>query len=114
MNHTILTFNGQDYKAKFGLAVIGNTVKDLGISMHEFIKASQENVPLISVALMYNSLKRGNPEEEFTLEEIEDWIDMDGSIASPQLNKFIEAFGASLTVHEKSKIEGKKKTPVKK
>ncbi|ROI02943.1 hypothetical protein EGI16_12295 [Chryseobacterium sp. G0240] len=114
MNHTILTFNGQEYKAKFGLAVIGNTVKELRTDLTEFFDLFAKNLPLVAAPLIYNSLKKGNPEKAFTLEEVEDLIDEDGGLASPQLVKFIEAFTASITTEQKQEVQGKKKAPVKK
>ena len=56
MNHTILTFEGKEYKAKFGLSVLGNTIKDLGVDMIEFLELSKTNVPLITPVLIFNSL----------------------------------------------------------
>lgn len=114
MNHTILNFKGEDYKAKFGLAVIGNTVKDLNMELKDFFDLFAKNLPLVAVHLVYNSLKKGNPDKDLSLDEVEDMIDEDGGLASPQLTKFIEAFTASITVEQKQQQGGKKKAPVRK
>jgi len=113
MNHTILTFEGKEYKAKFGLSVIGNTIKDLGVDMMEFFDLYQKNAPLVSPVLIFNSLKKGNPDEDLTLEQVEDFLDNDGGLNSPQFIKFNIAFGNSLSTEEKTKIQGKGKAPVK-
>jgi hypothetical protein len=114
MNHTILTFEGKEYKAKFGLSVLGNTIKDLGVDMIEFLELSKTNVPLITPVLIFNSLKKGNPDENLTLEQVEDFLDNDGGLNSPQFIKFFDAFGRSMHTEEKTKIQGKGKAPVKK
>jgi hypothetical protein len=114
MNHTILKFEGKEYKAKFGLAVIGKTVKDLDLDLQQFFKILLENMPLVAPVLVFNSLKKGNPEEDLTLEQVENMIDEDGGLFSSQLIKFIDAFTASITTEEQTKVQGKGKAPVKK
>lgn len=113
MNHTILTFEGKEYKAKFGLAVIGNTIKHLDLELQEFFQMFAKNLPLVAAPLMYNSLKKGNPEIALSLEDVEDIIDEDGGLTSPQLIKFIESFTASITTQQKTEM-GKQKAPAKK
>lgn len=114
MNHTILTFEGKEYKAKFGLVVIGNTVKDLDVDLQQFFQLFAKNLPLVAPILVFNSLKKGNPDEALTLEQVENMIDEDGGLSSTQLVKFIEAFTASITTEEKIKAQGKKKAPARK
>ncbi len=114
MNHTILEFNGQEYKAKFGLAVIGNTIKHLDLELQEFFQLFAKNLPLVAAPLVYNSLKKGSPDIGLTLDDVEDLIDEDGGLTSPQLIKFIEAFTASITTEQKNDLAGKKKAPAKK
>jgi hypothetical protein len=114
MNHTILTFEGKEFKAKFGLAVIGNTVKHLELELQEFFQLFAKNLPLVAAPLMYNSLKKGTADFNYTIDQVEDMIDEDGGLTSPQLVKFIEAFTASITTEQKTELEGKKKAPVKK
>ncbi|QIY92244.1 hypothetical protein [Chryseobacterium gallinarum] len=114
MNHTFLTFNGNEYKAKFGLTVIGNTVKTLNVDFKEFFELFKKNIPLVVAPLLWHAISKGQPERKFTLEEVEDWLDDDGGLSSPQLIKFIEAFTASITTEEKQQAQGKKKAPVKK
>ncbi|WP_336704384.1 hypothetical protein [Chryseobacterium indologenes] len=114
MNHTTLTFEGKEYKAKFGLAVIGNTVKELNVDLQEFFDLFAKNLPLVAPILVFNSLKKGGSEPELTIDHVENMIDDDGGLSSPQLIKFIEAFTASITTEEKTKAQGKKKAPEKK
>ncbi|SHH68777.1 hypothetical protein SAMN05421866_3484 [Chryseobacterium oranimense] len=112
MNHTVLTFNEVQYKAKFGLTVIGQTIKDLNTDLTSFFNEFANNAPLVAPVLIFNSLKKGNPEVEFTLEQVEDMIDEDGGLASPQLKKFLEGFTASIKVDVEPGKQ--KKAPVKK
>lgn len=111
MNFTILKFGENEYKAKLGLAVIGNILKEEEITLEEFFALFGKNTPYIAPKLMYYALKKGEPQKSFTLEEVEDMIDEDGGLASPNLEKLILAFTATLQV---DKEVGKQKSPVKK
>lgn len=111
MNFTILKFGENEYKAKLGLAVIGNILKEEEITLEEFFALFDKNAPYITIRLLYHALRKGEPEKSFTLEQVEDMADEDGGLYSPSLQKLISAFTATLKFE---KEVGKQKSPVAK
>ena len=103
-NKIVLKFWEKTFTARFGIGFIGNYLKDEGVSIQDMFKSFQDNPFYVAPKLMYHAIAKGTPEAELTENDIEDLIDDDGGLASPQLALFIEAFGNSLAVEAPQKV----------
>lgn len=97
MNKVELNFGERTLTAKFGIGFIGRYLKANEQTLNEMFKEFQENPFLTAPNLLYHSVKETG--EDITLQDIEDLIDDNGGVNSPQLIAFIEAFTQSLTVN---------------
>ena len=97
MNKVELKFGSRTLTAKFGIGFIGRYLKSNEQTLNEMFKEFQENPFLTAPNLLYYSVKETG--EDITLQDIEDLIDDNGGVNSPQLIAFIEAFTQSLTVN---------------
>lgn len=107
MNKIELTFGEKTLTAKLGIGFIGNYLKSSGQKLEEMFEEFQKNPLYVAPNLMYHALLKGG--NELTLEEVEDLIDDDGGVTSLQLQKFINAFAASLTTDLPDENVGKPK-----
>ena len=97
MNKIELNFGGEQFTAKFGIGFIGAYLKSSGTSINELFTEFQSNPFFVAPNLIYHAIIKGGG--DITLEKVEDMIDADGGINSPELLKFINAFAESLTVN---------------
>lgn len=97
MNKIDLNFGGETFTAKFGIGFIGAYLKHTGTSVTDMFTEFQTNPFYVAPNLMYHAILKGG--KEVTLEQVEDMIDADGGMNSPELARFINAFAESLTVN---------------
>lgn len=97
MNKIDLKFGEKTFTAKFGIGFIGAYLKASGQKIEEMFLELQNNPLYVAPNLLFHAIKKGTPEAELTVEQVEDMIDADGGVSSPQLMNFINAFSASLT-----------------
>lgn len=113
MNYITLKLNEKEWGAKLGLGYLRYLDAEAGIKIEEIDDLMKGAKSLIGVPkLIYYSIKYNCKKSKvtfnFTEEDVFDWIDDDGGLASPSIVDFINAFTASLTV------DLGKKTPQKK
>lgn len=103
MNKIILKFGELEFTAKFGLATIGNLLKQEDISLQDFFSMFEKNIAYVAPKLLFHAIKKGDPSKEITEEKVEDMIDEDGGFQSPQLAVFLNAFAASIQTDDVGK-----------
>jgi len=116
MNKIILNIGGEDREFRFGLGFIGNLLDSENISMNEIDGKLAENpfkwIPLIMYHSCAYAVKRTGNIPLFDSEDVADWIDESGGMASESVTAFFKAFNESLTKNvpedkSKKKVTGK-------
>ena len=117
MNTTQITLGGKTRTANLGLGFLGRFEDKEGVTITTLFQEFESKPLSVLPKLIFHSLafelERTGQEVDFTLYDVIDWIDEDGSFNSPEALKFQNAFVAFSTARLKSENGGKQAKPKK-